>query len=108
MGQILQGNRLAGIKRVWHEDAMTGDVVVSTHQDVTAPVERSKAEYAQFDERTPFGKGFMHKVASIPLAIYFDLRKRGIIGEHDPQRKGLRKWLNDGDNLVFRTRPGTL
>jgi hypothetical protein len=106
--RIFKGDPLAGIRRVWHEDAMTGDVAIETVQDVTAPVERSKAEYAQFDERTPWGKGFMHKVASIPLALYWQLRRHGIYEEHDPFRRKFRKWLNDSDNRAFRTRPGRI
>jgi hypothetical protein len=106
VGQILSGDRVTGIRRIWHESLSTGDVVVETQQDVTAPLERSQAEYAQFDERTPFGKGFMHKVASTPLTIYWELRRRGIIDETDPKKQKYRDWLNDGANRKFRTRPG--
>jgi hypothetical protein len=36
--------------------------------------------------------------------VYYDLKRRGIAD--DPA--ALKKWLNDGDNRVFRTREGTL
>jgi hypothetical protein len=54
------------------------------------------------DKRTKWGD--MSRVASIPLSVYYDLKRRGIAD--DPV--ALRKWLNDGDNRVFRTREGTV
>lgn len=47
-------------------------------------------------------RGDMHKVASIPLTLYFDLREKGII--QDPER--MKRWLNDPDNRMFRTKLG--
>jgi hypothetical protein len=44
----------------------------------------------------------MHKVGSIPMSIYHELQKQGILQDE----KRLKKWLNDPDNRVFRTRPG--
>jgi hypothetical protein len=44
----------------------------------------------------------MHKVASIPMTLFYDLKKQGIID--DPAR--LKAWLNNPDNRFFRTRPG--
>jgi len=46
----------------------------------------------------------MARVASIPLNVYYDLKRRGIAD--DP--KAMKKWLNDPDNRVFRTREGTV
>jgi hypothetical protein len=36
--------------------------------------------------------------------VYYELKRQGIAD--DP--KALKKWLNDRDNQVFRTRAGTL
>jgi len=47
-------------------------------------------------------RGDMHKVASIPMTLYMDLKKQGIIDDE----KAFKKWLNDPDNRYFRTRPG--
>jgi hypothetical protein len=44
------------------------------------------------------------KVASIPLSVYYELKRQGIAD--DP--KALRKWLNQSENRAFRTREGTL
>jgi hypothetical protein len=43
-------------------------------------------------------------VASIPLSVYYELKRQGIAD--DP--KALRKWLNQSENQAFRTREGTL
>jgi hypothetical protein len=43
-------------------------------------------------------------IASIPLPIYFDLKRKGIVAD----RKAFLKWLSDPDNRVFRTRPGNI
>ena len=52
---------------------------------------------------TPDRYSDVNKVASIPLSVYYGLKRQGIAD--DP--KAL-KWLNDSDNQVFRTRAGTL
>ena len=68
--------------------------------DITAA---NRALHAQTDERAGW-KGDMHRVASIPLVIYFDLLQKGIA-----QDKGaMRRWLNDPENAHFRTRPGRI
>lgn len=79
-----------------------GGLVVETVQDAEPIVEANKALANMYDERTPFkGDGF-HRVASIPLVIFFDLKKKGVLD--DP--KAFARWLNDRDNAAFRTRPG--
>ena len=65
-----------------------------------------KAQYNQFDERAPW-KGGMHKVAEIPLPLFFEMnRKTG--GDFARNPKLVRAWVNDPDNKVFRTRPGRI
>jgi hypothetical protein len=69
-------------------------------QDVSTITDANKRQY---NDNT--GKwGEMSKVASIPLPVYYELKRQGIAD--DP--KALKKWLNDRDNQVFRTRAGTL
>lgn len=43
-------------------------------------------------------------VARIPLTLYHELRRKGIIGD----QKKLRAWLNDPDNRLWRTSGGKL
>ena len=90
----------AGIQNLYHEDA-DGNTTVETFQDVECVIEDAKYKNSMFDERSPW-KGDLHQVAEIPMTIIMDIQRQGIID--DPKR--FRKWLNDRDNKVFRTRPG--
>ena len=76
--------------------------VISTSQDVSKIIEANKRSANAVDKRDKWGE--FSKVASIPLSIYYDLKKQGIID--DEQR--FKRWLNDGDNKLFRTRGGTI
>lgn len=46
----------------------------------------------------------MVAIADIPLTVYTELRKLGIIGSNGRRtdQKALRRWLNDPDNRAFR------
>jgi hypothetical protein len=79
---------------------ITGEYVIETQQDVTAIAEANKRQYND----TPDRYRDVNKVASIPLNVYYDLKRRGIAD--DPKK--FKQWLNDRDNRVFRTRAGTL
>ncbi len=85
-------------KMHFHED---GGITLETQQDVSAIVEANKAAYNQVDERANW-KGDMHRVGSVPMSIYYDLKRRGILDD----QAALKRWLNDPENQVFRTRPG--
>lgn len=74
-------------------------VVVETKADYSSLLEQNRTEYnANEGERW----GDMKKVASIPLDLYWDLKKRGIIDD----KQKFRAWLNDPENRYFRTFPG--
>jgi hypothetical protein len=85
-------------KMHFHED---GALTIETVQDITDIAEANKAQYNAFDERSNW-KGDLHKVASIPMSVYYDLKRQGILD--DPV--AMKAWLNNPDNRVFRTRPG--
>ena len=89
-----------GIKRTFHWDNDTDDFLIQTEQETTDIVEANKAAYNDAPERW----GDMTRVASIPLSLYFDLKKKGIAD--DPV--AMKRWLNDPDQRFFRTRPGRL
>lgn len=76
------------------------DIVIQEQADVTDLVEQNKALHAESEKHTPYGE--FTRVASIPLNIYFELKRKGVID--DP--KALKAWLNDPDNRFFRTRAG--
>ena len=98
--QVVSENKEIGQKQYWH-DHDDGSVTIETVQTVDAVAEDNKAVFNQFDERTNW-KGDMHRVASIPMSIFYDLQRKGIL--NDPA--AMKRWLNDPDNRVFRTRPG--
>ena len=99
MKRLFDKDPLTGITKYWHVTDK-GEYVVETKQDVSAIVERNKNEYKE----TPNKYRDVNKVASLPLTVYYELKRQGIAD--DP--KAMRKWLNDSDQRVFRTRAGTL
>jgi hypothetical protein len=99
--KIFDIDPLTGTKKMWHYDADKDEAIIETIMDATGVVEDNKAEFNQFDERSSW-KGDVHKVASIPMALYYDLKAKGITD--DPAR--MKAWLNDPENRFFRTRPG--
>jgi len=98
--RLVSENAAIGQKQYWH-DHDDGSVTIQTVQDVEDVAESNKQSFNQVDARANWN-GDMHKVASIPMAIFYDLKRKGILD--DPA--AMKKWLNDSDNRVFRTRPG--
>jgi len=92
---------LTGIKKYWHVKE-NGEYAVETVQETGSAFDANRREYNQQSD----GKNWrdINKVASIPLAVYYDLKRKGIAD--DPA--ALKRWLNDSDNRVFRTRGGML
>ena len=88
-----------GITKYWHVKD-NGEYVVETVQDVTGIAEYNKRSYNNTDKKWKD----VNKVASIPLSVYYELKRQGIADNP----KALRKWLNDSNNQVFRTRQGVL
>lgn len=105
--RFLDFDPLTGIKQFIDTDEMTGISTIRTEQDVSDIVELNKVHQRQFTSgKDKWGDGYDHKtkVASIPLSIWMELRKKGITA--DPV--AMKRWLNDPDNFAFRTRPGTV
>ena len=88
-----------GITKYWHVKD-NGEFVVETVQDISGIAEYNKRSYNSTDKKW----NDLNKVASIPLSVYYDLKRKGIAD--DPV--ALKKWMNDSDNQVFRTRQGVL
>jgi ribosomal protein L19E len=99
--RLFSENKDQGIKRIWHENAETGDVTIETQQDVTAVIEANKAIYNAVDEKANW-TGEWHLVASIPESLYYKMKAEGKIDDQEY----MKKWLNSSDNQFFRTRPG--
>lgn len=91
---------MTGIRTIfhYHED---GKVSFEKIMDAEALL---NANQDHFNAAPESWKGELHKVASIPMHIYMDLKERGIVDD----QKALKKWLNDRDNLKWRTKAGVV
>ncbi len=89
----------SGTKRLFHWNDADDTFAIETQQDVTPLIEGNKA---LFNDTPNDNKGDLHRVASLPLNLYFDLKKRGILD--DPKK--FRAWLNDPENRFFRVKEG--
>ena len=108
MSRLLDYDRLANTKQYYHYDEVTGDISLETVQDVTAIIENNKYLYNQVDERARWTDPRCPSVgqvqyASVPALVLRMLWKQ-THGFKD--QKALKKWMNDPDNKLFRTRPG--
>ena len=97
---ISDDTNTTGIVTKFHYDADNDEAVIEKVQDVSSIIEANKAEFNSAPERW----GEWTKVGSIPLSVYYELERQGILQD----QKALAKWLNDPDNRAFRTRPGTI
>lgn len=89
-----------GITRWFEYDHTDDHFSIITEQDVDPIIEATKQDFNDAPQKW----GDMARVASIPMTIYYDLLRKGII--HD--QAAMKRWLNDPDNRFFRTRPGTV
>ncbi len=91
---------MIGLKRTFHYDDSTDQFLIQTEQETKDIVEANKEAYNNAPERW----GEWTRVASIPLSIYFDLKKKGVADDDE----AMKRWLNSSDNRFFRTRPGVV
>lgn len=100
--RTLSVDKAAGIKTDFvyetGDSAKDDKITIATSQDVTKIVEANKRARNEIDKHQKHGE--WSKVASIPLTVYYDLKRRGIAD--DPA--AMKRWLNDSDNRAFRTR----
>jgi len=84
------------------------EITVEQKQDVSALIEANKAEYNATSTKWS-DQLFGNKVASIPYVAIDQLNRDGIMkGFAVLDQKRFFSWLNDRDNLYFRTKKGTL
>lgn len=98
--RTLEADPLLQIVRSYHEQPSDDTTTIASAQDVTQIIEDAKANYNRGDSHQPWGE--MTHVAFIPSVILWKLRREGILD--DPV--AFKRWLNDPDNRMFRTRPG--
>ena len=99
--RIFDRNESLGITRLWHYDPDKDEATIETKQDVSAVIEENKDDFNTVDNRANWA-GEWHRVASIPLNIFYELQSNGKLND----QAYLKRWLNDPDNRFFRTRPG--
>lgn len=85
-------------KKLFHWDAATQSFTIETVTEVDDIVEQNKLEKNNINTKS--WKGDIHKIASLPVMIWMQLRKSGCL--QDP--KCLRKFLLDPENRHFLTR----
>jgi hypothetical protein len=87
-----------------------GGIVIHSQTDLTDFIDYTKAQFNENPGKTgwsdePFAA--KNKIASLPLAIINYLNQKGIMrGYFIVDQTAMKKWLNDPDNQVFRTRGG--
>lgn len=101
--RTLDSDPIMGITRIHHYDPATDQSHIETRQDVTELTELTKHAFNSKDERANW-KGDVHHVASIPMTVFMELKRKGIVDDE----AAFKRWLNDRDNRVFRTRPGVV
>ena len=94
-------NPVTGTRKMWHYDAEKDEATIETIIDATQIVSDNKDRFNSFDEKANW-KGDMHHVASIPMALFYQLKAEGKLEDE----AYMKRWLNDPDNRAFRTRPG--
>lgn len=92
---------LKTVTRVY-ADEENDQLHIESKQDATDIIEANKLFYNSTDERARYRD--LDRVASIPMNLYFDLWRQGIVQDN----KRFMKWLDDPENRFFRTRPGSL
>ena len=84
------------------------EITLQTAQNVDALIEQNKKEYNNAETKWS-DQLFGNKVASIPFTAIDNLNKQGIMkGFTVLDQKRFFAWLNDPDNLFFRTKKGHL
>lgn len=101
--RVLSYDPDTGIREDFYYDPDRDRFKIVATQPVDDIMDANKALAAETDERANW-RGDIHRVASIPLTVYYDLKKRGILSD----KKAFKRWLNDPENRHFRTRPGVI
>lgn len=98
-------DELTGITQFYHYDASNDTFLIEDVQDIEGIVENNKRRFNEFTSgKDRWGDEFDERthVARIPMVVYQELLTSGAYRD----RAYMKRWLNDPDNAVFRTRPG--
>lgn len=87
-------------RQVWSRVNPDGSRTFRTDYEVDPTIE---ANTAMRNLASPGWKGDYHKVASIPLNVFWDQLAEASKQDDD---KYISKWLNDSDNRAWRSKDG--
>ena len=93
-------NPLTGASTMYHYDDVEKRSYMETIEDHQAVVDVNRR--LDNDHTDANWRGDLHMVASLPLTVWFELKKNGTMDDE----KRLRAWINDSANSAFRVRPG--
>jgi hypothetical protein len=91
--------------RIFHYDVEKddGSFIIETIQQID---ELANANQYIRSEASTDWKGEFVRVASIPMNVLEDMKRKGVDPYTEPER--FAKWLDDSENQVFRTKAGRL
>jgi hypothetical protein len=104
MGKVISSDPITKEKKVMHYSNSDDTYVITKEQNADEILEANLGERNSFRGGWENHAEYGDRYARIPSVIWGELVTKGIA--HDEKR--LRKWLDDRDNLPFRTRPGFL
>jgi hypothetical protein len=86
-----------------------GEIAVTHVEDIGDVLEANKRQALDFGKGFGRNKDEWRHLARIPMTVYVELIKQKVISEDgatvtDPA--AFKRWLNDRDNLFFRTSEG--
>ena len=91
------------MKRTFHYDDQEGKAYIKSEEDISSVLEKNKRSFNDAPMRHK-SEVFNH-TARIPYVVIEKIKNEtGVDILKDPD--ALRKFLNDPDNKMFRTRPG--
>ena len=89
-------------RQVWVRTNPDGSRTFRTDYEVDPTIEANTAMRNALD---PGWKGDYHKVASIPLNVFWDQLSEAC---KQDDNKFISRWLNDSDHRAWRTKEGTV
>lgn len=99
--RLLDHNPDSGITQ-WFIPSTDGSTfTIHTSQEVEGIIEDNKQWYNALDEKARWD-GDMHRVARIPIQLFYELKKKGIADDNAK----FKAWLNGPEQRYFRVRPG--
>ena len=113
--RCLSYDEATGKTEIYHYDAIENRSIIETVQDIEPILIQNRAEYNSFDENARWGspsrqsQEIFHHVGRVPDVILEKMppeMRQGIMSGKGLRGKAWKRWINDPDNRMFRTRPG--